>query len=123
MKKLIFCFFSVLVVLTLTLSSCGLNFKNSIQLPESSALTDVKKFAVILDTYVTVYPEKDTSSKELAYLRRADLVNVLSRERDEKTSSIWLNIQTESVSGWIFNTNVDLYDSKEKALLAIKAVK
>lgn len=109
--------------LIICLSACGFSFSNGIKLPETSTLIDIKKFAVILDTYVLVHAEKDSASKESLYLRRGDLVSILSREREENTNNIWLHIEAEGVSGWIENTSVDLYDSKEKALLAIQALK
>lgn len=112
-----------LLFFILCLSSCGFSFSNGIKLPETSTLVDIKKFAVILDTYVLVHAEKDSASKESGYLRRADLVSILSRDREEKTNTVWLNIKAEGFSGWIENTSVDLYDSKEKALLAIEALK
>ena len=120
--KKIFFLFSVILIST-SLISC--NSKNKIEITpfeEEGILPDLSWILVTVP-YAPVREDCDFSSNVVSQIRKGEVFEVMgsrlveykaSKDEDEIAPSLWYKID----SGWVESRNVNLYDTKLKALNA-----
>lgn len=103
------------------LPSCGERSKGP-ELPANPVLGIESRWGAVNAAYVRVKSRPSSRAEDLAYLRRAEVVEVASRAAGKdclpEETGFWFGIGSGSSIGWVFSGYLDVYDSREKALLA-----
>lgn len=118
---------AALALLALSLSACSCGFgRKGPELPPNPVLGIDSRWGAVTDAYVRVKSEPSSGAEDIAYLRKADIVEVVSRAigkdcLSEETGH-WYGIKTGKTVGWIYSGYVAVYDSREKAQLASRTM-
>ncbi|MEL3912140.1 hypothetical protein [Treponema pedis] len=105
------------ILFFLSLCSCSKKERlKEVDLPSDSAMNDANRFALIIETYVSLRDKPGEDGIAIAHARRLDIFPVeglkIVKNKDEQ--ELWINLGT----GWIQRESVQLYPSKEKVLKA-----
>ena len=90
-------------------------------LPADSALNEADRFAVIVETYISLKDSPGPSGIIINHARRKEIYEVIGTEfvsRNTK-SELWIHL----TDGWLQRSCVELYSSKEKAETAAAQLK
>ncbi len=97
-----------------------------IDLPETPILSSRSEWAVVTTSYLRIRSEADTDSEILGHLRRGAVAEIIGRNREKETvegqEGSWFHIRSSGISGWIFGYYIEIYNSREKAQNASKAL-
>jgi hypothetical protein len=110
-------------LLTLTavaLSNCGQSStQEEILLPATSVLTTGQRWGVVRSEFLRVRESAALSAEVLSYLRRGEVIEVLSRsdrrEQVEGESEYWYQVSHEGVRGWAYGAYIGIADSRRAA--------
>ena len=111
-----------IVCLLFCLVSCTRHTSlDSITLPPDSALNDADRFAVIIETYISL---KDTPGQNgiiVNHARRKEIYEVIGTEfvSKDSESELWVHL----TDGWLQRSCVELYPSRAKAETAATRLK
>lgn len=119
MKRLaaVFLFF-----IFLSLLSCSREDPlQTLDLPPDSAMNDANRFALIIETYVSLLDKPGSDGITVSHARKLDVFPVEGLEivKEDEEQILWVNLG----KGWIQRSSVQLYSSKEKVLTAAKKLK
>lgn len=92
-----------------------------LDLPVDTAMNDANRFALIIDTYVSIRDVPGDEGINIAHARKLDIFPVEGLEITKKDDEqiLWVNLG----NGWVQRSSVQLYSTKEKALTAAKRLK
>jgi SH3-like domain-containing protein len=97
-----------------------------IDLPETPILSSRSEWAVVTTAYLRIRAEADTESEILGHLRRGAVAEIIGKNREKETvegqEGSWCRIRSSGITGWIFGFYIEIYNSREKALNASKAL-
>ena len=116
-KKLLY-----LPALCMLLLSCTENATLSgVDLPANTAMNDANRYALIIETYVSLRDKPGDNGITIAHARRLDILPITGIEIVQKDEEqiLWIDVG----EGWLPRSSVQLYTSKEKALTAAKKLK
>lgn len=114
-----FCIFFLFFV---SLTSCTKQYSlNDIQLDPTPIVSTKNRFALVIDPYISLKDKPDETGITVTHARRGDVFSVerVSIQQVSGDLQEWYNIG----SGWVLETSISLYSSKEKALSAAKKIK
>jgi hypothetical protein len=111
------------IIGSLIVLSCSKEILNEeIIMPSTPVLTVESRWGVVNESYIRITEINDRHNKIIATLRKGDIVEVLSKETEKDSSSdlYWFEVQFDDIHGVVPEDQIDLYDSKAKALNASK---
>lgn len=117
MKRIYLIIFSVIIF------SCSEEILNEeITMPSTPVLTVQSRWGVVNGSYIRITDINDRHNKIIATLRKGDIVEVLSKETEKQSGSdaYWFEVLIDDIHGVVLEDQIDLYDSKAKALNASK---
>ena len=87
-----------------------------VEFPIDSAMNYANRFALIIETYVSLRDKPGDDGIAIAHARRLDIFPVEGLEilQNGEEQILWVNLGT----GWVKRESVQLYSSKEKVLKA-----
>ena len=91
------------------------------ELPPTPVLTSDSFWAVVNKPYLKILVEPETTADVEGILRRGDLVQIISKiSSSDGGRGYWLEIRQDSngISGWIADEDLDVYDSEAQARTA-----
>ena len=117
---------TVCSIVVLSLFSCLISCTNrttldSIILPPDSAVNDADRFAVIVETYISLKDSPGASGIIVNHARRKEIYEVTGTQfvsRDSE-SELWVHL----TDGWLQRSCVELYPSRAKAETAAARLK
>ena len=94
---------------------------DSITLPSDSALNDADRFAVIIETYISLKDSPGVSGIIVNHARRKEIYEVTGTQFVSKNSEseLWVHL----TDGWLQRSCVELYPSRAKAETAAARLK
>ena len=113
--------FIYIIIFSLLFFSCKEEVLNeNIDMPSTPVLTVQSRWGVVNGSYITITDINDRHNMIIATLRKGDIVEVLSKETDKESGSetYWYEVQIDDIYGVVPEDQIDLYDSKAKALNA-----
>jgi len=92
-----------------------------ILLPPDSALKDADRFAVIVETYISLKDSPGVNGIIVNHARRKEIYEVTGTEfvPQHSNSELWVHL----TGGWLQRSCVELYPSREKAETAAAQLK
>jgi hypothetical protein len=117
---------TVCSIVVLSLFSCLISCTNrttldSIILPPDSAVNDADRFAVIVETYISLKDSPGANGIIVNHARRKEIYEVTGTQfvsRDSE-SELWVHL----TDGWLQRSCVELYPSRAKAETAAARLK
>jgi len=110
-----------LLIISLFIFSCAEEALNeNIDMPSTAVLTVQSRWGVVNGSYIRITDINDRHNMIIATLRKGDIVEVLSKEteKNSENKSYWYEVQIDDIHGVVPEEQIDLYDSKAKALNA-----
>ncbi len=94
---------------------------DSITLPSDSAVNDADRFAVIIETYISLKDSPGANGIIVNHARRREIYEVMGTEFVSKNSAseLWVHL----TDGWLQRSCVELYPSRAKAETAAARLK
>ena len=94
---------------------------DSITLPSDSAVNDADRFAVIIETYISLKDSPGTTGIIVNHARRKEIYEVTGTEfvLKDSESELWVHLS----GGWLQRSCVELYPSRAKAETAAARLK
>ncbi len=116
-RTLIFC----LCLCLLFLSCSKKDNLADLELPSDSAMHDANRYALIIETYISVRDKPGDDGISISHARRLDIFKVEGLEIIHKDNEqiLWVNLGI----GWVPRSGLQLYPSWEKANTASKKLK
>ncbi|ULQ60084.1 hypothetical protein K7I13_01785 [Brucepastera parasyntrophica] len=93
----------------------------TITLPETSAVSDSARFALIVDPYISIRDKPGEDGITVSHGRRGSIFEVKGRRilKSGNSQIIWINID----DGWIPGPSVHLYSNYEQAQTAAELLR
>jgi hypothetical protein len=110
-----------LIILSLFMFSCSEELLNeNIEMPSTPVLTVQSRWGVVKGSYIRITDINDRHNMIIATLRKGDIVEVLSKETEKESGNknYWYEVQIDEIHGVVPENQIDLYDSRAKALNA-----
>ncbi len=110
-----------LIIISLLLLSCSKEIlKENIAMPSTAVLTVQSRWGVVNGSYIRITDINDRHNMIIATLRKGDIVEIVSKEteKDSSDKSYWYEVQIDDIHGVVPEDQIDLYDTKAKALNA-----
>lgn len=94
---------------------------DAITLPPDSALNDADRFAVIIETYISLKDSPGANGIIVNHARRKEIYEVTGTEfvSKDSESELWVHL----TGGWLQRSCVELYPSRAKAETAAARLK
>ncbi|MEL3906031.1 MAG: hypothetical protein P1P65_03230 [Treponema sp.] len=94
---------------------------DSITFPPDSALKDADRYAVIIDTYISLKDSPGNGGITVSHARRKEIYEVRGTAFVSRNagSELWVHL----TGGWLLRSSVELYPSREKAETAAARLK
>ncbi|UTC68285.1 MULTISPECIES: hypothetical protein [unclassified Treponema] len=111
-----------LALIFITAVSCSRESPlQTLELPPDSAMNDANRFALIVETYVSLLDKPGDDGITISHARKLDVFPVEGLEivKEDEKQILWVNLG----KGWVKRSSVQLYSSKEKVLTAAKKLK
>lgn len=114
--------FAFILIFFLLIFSCnddkGLE---CVVLPSDSAINDANRYALVIETYISLRDKPGYSGIIVAHARQKDVFSVKGIDivSADSSQSLWIDLG----SGWVPRSCVRLYPTKEKALTEAKKLK
>jgi len=91
-----------------------------IVLPSTPIMTGTKSWGVVNVSYLKINKEPDNDQHIVTTLRKGDLVQIERVHYLVKgyTSTLWFYISKDKLKGWVQESFLDSYATKDKALTA-----
>lgn len=123
---------ALLFSIILILGSCTRLGEASIKLPTNPILTGGLGCAVVKDAYVRLKESPSDSARDIDHLRRGSVFALDARmlSKDTNASSdresvaapaVWYEVASEGVTGWVRESQLDVYASRTQAEKAAAA--
>jgi len=112
-----------LLIFSLLIFSCKEEILNeNIDMPSTAVLTVQSRWGVVNGSYIRITDINDRHNNIIATLRKGDIVEVLSKETEKFSNdkTYWYEVVFGEIHGVVPENQLDLYDSKAKALNASK---
>lgn len=92
-----------------------------LELPADSAMNDANRFALVIETYISLRDRPGNDGITIAHARKLDVFPVEGLEivKQNEEQVLWVNLG----KGWVQRSSVQLYSSKEKVLTAAKKLR
>ena len=122
MKKFIF------VVLIIFFSSCRKEETTiDIKLPETSVVSSNSRWGVVKYPYIRVRKNPSDKDEVSAAFRQGDIVKILKTTEFLATGDdldvFWYYTVSGDIEGWVVESDLSIYDSREQATTASKMFK
>lgn len=93
----------------------------NIDLPADTAMNDANRYALIIETYVSLLDKPGDDGITISHARRLDVFPIkgLKIVKKNKEQILWLDVG----GGWVKRSDVQLYSSKAKVLNAAQNLK
>jgi len=116
-----------MLLLGLLLGGCSDGERvDELELPTTPVLSFRAGWAVVHSTYARVLAQPDPESSIVGHERRGSVLEILSKtnysDRIGDEADFWYQVRSDDFAGWVFGTDVELYNSRERALNASRAV-
>lgn len=115
-----------LIAMAIALAACWscVPGKKGPELPPNPVLGIESRWGAVGSAYVRVKSKPSSFADDIAYLRKAEIVEVVSRDigkdcLDEETG-YWFGLKAGDRIGWVYSGYLEVYDSREKARLAAR---
>jgi hypothetical protein len=109
---MLLCLVSVLCV-----SSClrGMSIK-TIDLPSTPEISMSERYALVLDPYISLRDQPGEKGITVSHGRRGEIYEITGKKilENGNENTVWVNLG----NGWVNQSSVDLYSSREKAVTA-----
>lgn len=112
-----------LLIVTITLSSCGFLGLRRIEVGPTPILTAGSGWGLVKSSYVRVKASASGAGQDVAALRDGSLVQVLGREYARDGAELWYHVSSQGVGvieGWVPETELTLYASRSQAERALR---
>jgi hypothetical protein len=101
-------------------AACGSDEQlGSLDPPATPVLSVRARWAVISDPYVRLFEASEVSSPVRFHLREDTVVEILSKTNYQVElhgrRDFWYQVRAGDRSGWVFGSEVELYESEERA--------
>lgn len=111
--------FAALFLLAI-LASCGKNSpKEEIRFAPTPVLTIRSTWAAVKSPLLRIRAEASNSSEVISYIRMGAVVEIIAKsdkeDEVEGETSFWYRVNYDGLKGWVFGTNLEVFDSKSKA--------
>ena len=122
-KKYYYIIIFVNIIMIFFFSGCERKAESiDIELPETPVLSSEEQWAVVTSSYLRIRKEPNLESEILSHLRLNNVVKILEQnsytEKIEGEEDYWYKISYQGISGWVFGSYLEIYESREKALNA-----
>ncbi len=98
-----------------------------VELPPTPVLSVQSNWAIVTSSHLRLREKPDTESKALATLFRGSVLEIISKEpaKDvvEDEENYWYKISYDGLTGWIFGSYIEFFDSKSSAERASRELK
>ena len=95
----------------------------SLDPPPTPVLTSQSIWGVANKAYLKVLSRPDPSADVNGFLRRGDLTEVIAKIAADHAEGYWLEIRRPDGTGWLRDTDLDVYDTRHQARTAGAALK
>jgi hypothetical protein len=113
-------------LLALCATACLRSAESSLRPPETPILTGGLGWALVKESYVRLKEKPASSSSDLDHLRRGSVLEVEARAIGDAAKTedrgLWYRLKAEGASGWVRETELDLFRTEEQAERAGSAV-
>jgi hypothetical protein len=114
-----------LLILILFCSSIFISCNHEVEdpeivLPSTPIMTGTTSWGVVNVSYLKINKEPDNNQHIVTTLRKGDLVKVESVHyiNNGKDNSVWYNISRDKLRGWVQDSSLNSYSTREKAQTA-----
>ena len=101
------------------LIACGISIDSSLKLAPTPPLSGGSGWAVVEVAYARLKARPSGSASDLGHLRRGSVVELLGRELGDpmvaKDKGLWCRLKVEGVEGFVRESELDVFSSKEQA--------
>lgn len=107
-------FFVLAAVLSVVILSCSRGHTiNTIAFPSTPAVSTSDRFALVIDPYISMRDQPGSGGITISHGRRGEIYPVTGNRlvQGDKTNTLWIHLE----SGWVVESSVQLYSSREKA--------
>jgi hypothetical protein len=98
----------------------------NLELPTTPVLSFRAGWAVVDTTYARIFEQPDPTSSIVGHVRKSAVLEIVSKtnysEQIDDEIDFWYQVRSESFSGWVFGTSVELYNSRERARNAARVL-
>lgn len=106
--------------LLIVLVSCGRSARTErVILPPTPVLSIRSTWAVVKSPLLRVRDEPSNQATVLSHIRMGAVVEVLTKSDKEDTveneAAFWYRIDYQGLKGWVFGSNIEIFDSRSKA--------
>ena len=106
--------------LTLAMAACSRGAgAERVSLPPTPVLSIRSTWAVVKSPLLRVREQPSNQSTVLSHIRMGTVVEVLSKSDKEDTLenevAFWYRVNYEGLTGWVFGSYIELFDSRTKA--------
>ena len=114
-----FCLLFLLTITSLALSCKKDDVSWDLELPSTPIMTGTSGWGVVNTSYLKINQKPDDDNVVVTTLREGDIVRIESVHflKDERGRSVavWYNIRWGDLAGWVNDSCLDSYDTKERA--------
>jgi len=91
-----------------------------IEMPSTPIMTGTTSWGVVNVSYLKINKEPDNDQHIVTTLRKGDLVMIEAVHSIIKgnTSTLWFSITKDKLKGWVQDSYIDSYPTREQALTA-----
>jgi hypothetical protein len=115
------------ILLASSAFSCLRSAESSLRPPETPILTGGLGWALVKESYVRLKEKPTSSAPDLDHLRRGSVLEVESRAIGDAArpddQGLWYRLKAAGASGWVRETELDLFRTEEQAERAATAIK
>jgi predicted SnoaL-like aldol condensation-catalyzing enzyme len=110
----------ILILLIVPLSCSQKIEVPEIVLPSTPIMKGTTSWGVVNVSYLKINKEPNNDQHIVTTLRKGDLVQIESVHyiNEGRNSSIWFHISKDRLNGWVKDSSLDSYSTKEKAKTA-----
>ncbi len=111
---------TIVFIFALAFLSCNaVNVKN-VRLESTPLISKGIGWILVTVSWVRLKSDSSYASEDVGFTRRKDTFEVAGRAKKYKSpdAGVWFRVTSADASGWIHESSVKLYDSKERVLRA-----
>jgi hypothetical protein len=115
------------ILLAFSALACLRSAESSLRPPETPILTGGLGWALVKESYVRLKEMPTASASDLDHLRRGSVLEVESRAIGDaarpEDQGLWYRLKADGASGWVRETELELFRTEEQAERAGAAIK
>ncbi len=119
--------FILFILCALAAGSCSRSMESSIRPPETPILSGGLGWALVKESYVRLKEKPTSTASDLDHLRRGSVLEIEARAIGDSArqddEGLWYRLKADGASGWVRETELDVYRSREQAARAGEALK